>query len=34
MLDDLMKKEMETKRRMLGNGSGGDKEKVSSGKKW
>jgi Ca-activated chloride channel family protein len=34
MLDDLMKKEMETKRRMLGNGSGGDKEKVNTGKRW
>jgi tetratricopeptide (TPR) repeat protein len=34
MLDDLMKKEMETKRRMQGMGSGADKEEVKSGKKW
>lgn len=34
MLDELMKKEMETKRRMQGMGSGADKEEVKSGKRW
>jgi Ca-activated chloride channel homolog len=34
MLDELMKKEMETKRRMQGMGSGSDKEEVKSGKRW
>jgi len=34
MLDELMKKEMETKRRMHGMGSGGEKEQVKSGKRW
>jgi hypothetical protein len=34
MLDELMKKEMETKRRMHGMGAGGEKEQVKSGKRW
>lgn len=34
MLDELMKKEMETKRRVHGLGSGGQQEQVKSGKRW
>jgi tetratricopeptide (TPR) repeat protein len=34
ILDELMKKEMETKRRVHGLGSGGQQEQVKSGKRW
>lgn len=34
MLDELMRKEMETKRRVHGLGSGGQQEQVKSGKRW
>jgi len=34
MLDELMKKEMETKRRVHGLGTGGKDEQVKSGKRW
>lgn len=34
MLDELMKQEMETKRRVHGLGSGGQQEEVKSGKRW
>lgn len=34
MLDELMRKEMETTRRVHGLGSGGQQEQVKSGKRW
>ncbi|MDX1445458.1 tetratricopeptide repeat protein [Lishizhenia sp.] len=34
LLDELMKQEMNTKRKLRGMGSGGKQEKVKSGKRW